>query len=279
MKTQVTSYGTVASPQSPASQPPWLTAVLEDLERVGFSVLQAAIAEDTLGRMRVALDRLLSEQSRRFGGETALSAIGESGQIRAVCNEDPLFWELVTHTAVVAIVERLLGSAAIVMQQNGVVMPGGAKRHEQQRWHRDLPYQTWVSSTPLALGVLCALDPFTAESGATTFLPGSHRFALFPSDRFIQQWEHQVQAPAGSLIVFDAMVFHRGSINTGKQPRRAVNTLFGVPLLAQQVTIEPPDGASDLIVRRSGVIYRPAQSADDYRARRGQRLSKRGEHA
>ncbi|MGZ5179194.1 MAG: phytanoyl-CoA dioxygenase family protein [Ramlibacter sp.] len=267
------SYG-VMQPPGADKDPDWLVRALEDLERVGFTMLTDQIEGDLLAALRAALDRVLAAQTQRFGGVAALEGIGEAGQARALCNEDPLFWELATLPRVDAVIERLLGPAAIVMQQNGVVMPTGAQGHQQQRWHRDLPYQSWVSSAPIAIGALCALDAFSAQSGGTTFLPASHRFGAFPSEEFIRRWEHGIEAPAGSIILFDAMTFHRGGINRGDAPRRAINTLFGVPLLAQQVTLTAPADASELIRRRCGVAYRPAGSADEYRAGRLARTRK-----
>ena len=269
----IQSYG-VTDAVPAGHDPDWLVAALEDLERVGFTLLADQVQGAQLADLRAALDRLLAAQTQRFGGAPALENIGEAGQARALCNEDPLFWELATLPRVNAVIERLLGPAAIVMQQNGVVMPARAQGHQQQRWHRDLPYQSWVNSAPIAIGALCALDAFSAQSGGTAFLPASHRFGAFPSEEFIRRWEHGIEAPAGSVVLFDAMTFHRGGVNLGDAPRRAINTLFGVPLLAQQVALAAPPNASDLILRRCGALYQPADSADDYRARRLARTRK-----
>lgn len=268
------SYGVVRPEMSEEHAPEWLSDALESLDRMGFAVLADQVRPPLLDELRACLDKLLVAQATRFGGEHALEAIGETGQVRAPCNEEPLFWELATLPAVDRVIERLLGPAAVVLQQNGVVMPPIGRGHQQQRWHRDLPYQRWVSTAPLAIGCLCALDAFSAETGGTAFLPASHRFPEFPSDAFIERWHHVIVAPAGSVVLFDAMTFHRGSLNRSDAPRRAVNTLFGVPLLAQQVTLTPPETASELVKRRSGLAYRPADSADDYRARRVQRVKR-----
>jgi ectoine hydroxylase-related dioxygenase (phytanoyl-CoA dioxygenase family) len=79
-------------------------------------------------------------------------------------------------------------------------------------------------------------------------------------------------AAAGSLIVFDAMVFHRGGVNRGAGPRRAVNTVFGVPLLAQQVAFTAKPGMDARLRRRLGLDYQPAASADAWREMRAARL-------
>ena len=164
------------------------------------------------------------------------------------------------------------GPAALVMQQNGIVMPPASGEHHQQSWHRDLPYQEWTGSKPIALGSLSVLDDFSAESGGTRFLPGSHRYDRFPSADYIARWAFQPEVAAGSVVVFDAMVFHAGGVNRGARPRRAVNTLFGIPLLAQQVAFSAHQEMDAKLRRRLGLDYQPASSADAWRAARYKRL-------
>lgn len=246
---------------------------LEEIARLGFTVLDRVLAPPLVARMGAALMRILAAQTARFG-VARTRAIGDANTARALLDEDDCFLELLCLPPLEAIVSALLGPAALVTQQNGIVMPGDGAAHNQQAWHRDLPYQSWVASRPLALGALLALDPFTEQSGATLFLPGSHRHETFPSDAFAARWQCPVLATAGSVIVFDAMVFHRGGVNRGTGPRRAVNTVFGVPLLAQQVAFADRPGIDPHVRRRLGLDYRAASSADAWRAARAARLER-----
>ncbi len=264
------SYGITEAPATPAD--PALALALEELARNGFTALEQAIAPPVVAEMRGALDRLLAAQTARFGGPERLGRINDAGQARALLEEEPVFLELLRQPRLDAVVEALLGAAALVMQQNGIVMPPEAAEHHQQSWHRDLPYQMWVASKPIALGALCALDDFTVESGATFFLPGSHLHAQFPSTAYAERWAMRALAPAGSIVVFDAMCFHRGGRNLGQRPRRAVNTLFGVPLLAQQVAFTAKPGMDAKLRRRLGLDYQPQPSADAWREARWQRV-------
>lgn len=263
------SYGA-----APAAAPATATDLaLEELTRNGFTVLRDALPPDTVAAMRVALDRILADQTARFGGAEKLARIDDAGQARALLQEDDVFLTLLDLPPLDAIVEAVLGPAALVMQQNGIVMPPGAAEHHQQSWHRDLPYQFWVGTRPIALGALTVLDDFTETSGATRFLPGSHRHEHMPSEAFIAGWGYEARAKAGSIVVFDAMCFHAGGVNRGSAPRRAVNTLFGVPLLAQQIAFTARPGMGAKLRRRLGLDYQPAESADAWRARRLARLT------
>lgn len=266
------SYGIAAQP--PAAADPALALALEELSRNGFTVLPDALPPATVAAMQDALDRVLADQTARFGGEAALAAIGDAGQARALLEEDDIFLDILRAPTLSAVVEAVLGPAALVMQQNGIVMPPDAAEHHQQSWHRDLPYQAWVSTRAIALGALAVLDDFDATSGSTLFLPGSHLHATFPSPAYADRWALPAHAPSGAIVVFDAMCFHRGGVNRGSRPRRAINTLHGIPLLAQQVAFRDRPGLEPALRRRLGLDYQPAASADEWRARRAIRLGK-----
>ncbi len=262
------AYGiTTAAPAAANGAP------LEELSRNGFTVLDAALPPDTVATMRDALDRLVAAQAERVGGTARLAAMGEAGQARALLEEEPVFLDILRVAPLEAVVTATLGPAAHVMQQNGIVMPPEGAEHHQQSWHRDLPYQSWVATKPLALGALTVLDDFTAESGATLFLPGSQMHADFPTEAFARRWAVPAYASAGSIVIFDAMCFHRGGVNRGRAPRRAVNTLYGVPLLAQQVAFTDKPGLDANTRRRLGLDYQPAPSTDSWRERRAARLN------
>jgi ectoine hydroxylase-related dioxygenase (phytanoyl-CoA dioxygenase family) len=268
VNTTIRTYGVTASD---SMRHPGLA--LEELSRIGYTMLQEIVPPALVVEMKTALDRILAEQTARFGA-ARMQAIGDANIARALLEEDPVFLEMLRLPALDGIVETLLSSAAHVTQQNGIVLPGDGAIHVQQSWHRDLPYQSWVATKPLSLGALLALDDFTAQSGATLFLPGSHRDAAFPSEDFVARWAIPVFAPAGSVIVFDSMVFHRGGVNLGRLPRRAVNTIFAVPILAQQVAFTAKPGMDAKLQRRLGLDYQPAASADEWRQQRAARRSK-----
>jgi ectoine hydroxylase-related dioxygenase (phytanoyl-CoA dioxygenase family) len=263
------TYGVTAAAQMAGG----LGLALEELSRIGYTVLQDIVPPVLVLAMKIALDRILSDQTMRSGA-AEMRAIGDTNIARALLEEDPVFLEILRLPALDSIVETLLSPAALVTQQNGIVMPGDRASHAQQSWHRDLPYQSWVATKPLSLSALLALDEFTAQSGATMFLPGSHLNAAFPSEDFIASWATPVFASAGSIILFDSMVFHRGGVNLGTLPRRAVNTIFAVPILAQQVAFTPKAEMDAKLRCRLGLDYQPASSADAWRERRSARRAK-----
>ena len=162
------------------------------------------------------------------------------------------------------------------MQQNGVLNPT-ASEHAQAAYHRDLPYQHFVSSRPLGLSALFCIDRFNRETGATIVLPGTHRVEAFPSDAVAREIQTVVDADAGSFILFDSMLFHKAGPNVSASPRRALNQVYTVPIISQQISLpealngryaEDPELAQLL-----GYVTRPAPSALAWRERRLARQS------
>jgi ectoine hydroxylase-related dioxygenase (phytanoyl-CoA dioxygenase family) len=143
---------------------------------------------------------------------------------------------MATNPVLLGVAERILGSNFVLLMQNGVINPPSTK-HYQTNWHRDLNYQHWVCSRPLALSALFCLDRFSRETGGTHILMGTHLKEEFPSEEFVRRYEEVVEARPGSIILFDSMLFHRAGHNSSTIVRRAVNHVIGVPILGQQISI------------------------------------------
>jgi ectoine hydroxylase-related dioxygenase (phytanoyl-CoA dioxygenase family) len=74
---------------------------------------------------------------------------------------------------------------------------------------------------------MVALDPFTADNGATTLIPGSH---LWPDSRLPSRSE-MIPAimPAGSMVYFLNTLWHSGGANKTSQPRRSLTVQYCQP--------------------------------------------------
>ncbi|MFX5510311.1 hypothetical protein ABTD49_20870, partial [Acinetobacter baumannii] len=68
-----------------------------------------------------------------------------------------VFRRLATNPVLMEVLQKLIVGKFILNQQNGVINPPGAT-YNQGAWHRDLPYQHYVSSTPLAVNALFCVD-------------------------------------------------------------------------------------------------------------------------
>ena len=210
----------------------------EHVERIalaGFTVIESHLTPQEVAALVPHVDRLLRRQAEEAGGVERLVEIGEDETARCCLAYDEEFLPLVRDPAVGEVCRLLLGDYFILMQQNAIVN-APAQSHTQRAYHRDLPYQHFVSSRPLAVSALFCVDPFSSTNGATVVLPGSHKLEHFPSESVVRDLETVVEATAGSFIVFDSMIFHRAGVNVSAAPRRAVNHVFTRPFIAQQIS-------------------------------------------
>ena len=210
--------------------------LVEEIRRVGYTVIESGFSADELQLIREKIDLVYERQLAEIGGESHLHRINDGNLARCLVGYDDYFLRLAAHPRLVAICTKLLGEHYILMSQNAIInRPTG--EHYQVTWHRDLNYQHFVSSRPLAVSALYCIDDFNAETGATFLLPASHKAEKFPSEEYVRRHERQMVAPAGSVLVFDAMVYHRTGHNRSGRVRRAVNHIFSLPLIKQQISL------------------------------------------
>jgi ectoine hydroxylase-related dioxygenase (phytanoyl-CoA dioxygenase family) len=214
----------------------------EHIQLVGYAVVDGGYSGPEQAEIAAAFDRARDRQAAAHGGVAALTAIDEHNTIRLPLALDPAFLALAQNKAVLGLAGRLFGGghaqgSFMLNQQNGISNPGHSGTYNQGAFHRDLPYQHFVSSRPLAINALYCIEPFTAENGATLVVPGSHKQEAFPSDHTVRALSRQVEAPPGHFLVLDAMLYHSGGVNRTAAVRRAVNHVYTLPFIRQQIEI------------------------------------------
>ncbi len=212
-----------------------LSKSIEEISIQGYTILQGVLSETELVNAREKLDQQNRNQEEEFGREQ-LEKISELNMVRCPLAQDKFFLDISLNKRVMEIVKKMVGEYVILHLQNGIInMP--KKEHHQSSWHRDLPYQDFIISKPLALSALFCIDEFSLATGATFVLPSSHKLDLIPSDEFISKNETPALAPAGSVILFDSMLYHRAGYNSSDKIRRGINNIYVVPILKQQIDL------------------------------------------
>jgi ectoine hydroxylase-related dioxygenase (phytanoyl-CoA dioxygenase family) len=211
---------------------------VEEIKLVGYTVVPGALDAAGLDAIRTSVDRIYQIQAAEIGGEARLEKINDAHTARALLAYDEIFLGVATNPKVLAIVERLLGGYYTLMLQNGVLnMPGVGDEQNAGSWHRDLNYQHFVSTRPLSVSALFCVDDFREETGGTHVLPASHKTEALPSDEFILAHERVIEAHAGSALVFDSMLFHCSGHNRSGRVRRALNHMYTLPFIKQQISL------------------------------------------
>ena len=214
-----------------------VSRAIETLRLLGYAVLDGGYSAAELDAISAAFDAAHESGMAQHGGAERLREIDEHRTIRAMLTLDPAFLDLARNPREMTVCEALIGGYVVLNQQNGIINPPNRQAYNQAAWHRDLPYQHFVSSRPLALNALFCLDTFTPDNGSTLILPATHKQEAFPSEATIRDHASMVTPPRGSFIILDAMLFHSGGVNGTSTPRRAVNHVYTIPLLRQQIDL------------------------------------------
>jgi len=207
-----------------------------ELKINGYTTIESELSENEIQELKVNLDKFYDKQADAVGGHDQLVKWGDATILRGALTYDESFLNAATNTSLLSLATRYLGSEFVLTMQNGLINKPG-HGNEQGKFHRDLNYQHWTSSSPLALNALLCLDDFTVENGATWVTPGTHNLAEFPSKNFLDKYSCQVTAKAGTYLVLDGMLFHKAGANKSPHERRALNHVIGLPFMGQVIDL------------------------------------------
>ena len=249
---------------------------LEEFQNMGYTILENVLSPEETLLLKNELDRVYSVQEQDFGKDN-LRAINEEFLARALLVYSEPFLELARKPEIMEYISEILGNYFVLHLQNGIInMP--KEEHHQSSWHRDLPYQNWVSSESIGCNVFYCIDPFTEENGATIILPFSHKIPYLPSEVYLEKHGIQIKAPAGSAVLFDSMLFHKAGYNRSDQIRRGVNILYARAIIGQQIdlpaALEGRCSDDPFLNMLLGYGNRPAQNVGSFRALRKDKSKK-----
>lgn len=247
--------------------------VTEQVRRLGYAILGSGY---TPGQLKDISDAFNAVRERyvRTWGEGRLRGPNEFHTIRALLTHGAAtFMQLAMNSNLMAVLHKLIVGKFILNQQNGVINPPG-ETYSQGAWHRDFPYQHYVSSSPLAVNALFYVDDFTLENGSTFVLPASHKAIAFPSENYLRKNAVQVEAKAGQYILLDCMLFHSGGFNRTGKERRAINHVYNIPYFKQQINLLESLGSEDLSAEELDLLgfnYQEPASIEQYLASRAKK--------
>jgi hypothetical protein len=263
---QVLSYGVLET----RSLNDDLDGHVEEIDYLGYTVIDSGLKSGELDAIRESID---SNYERQLAETAQTSMKSDADILRCPLVYDDIFVRVATIEPLMEICRRSLGPNFVLLQQNAIINRPTTKEF-QSRWHRDLTYQHFVISKKLALNALLCVDDFTLETGGTVVLPGTHVIETFPSARFVNKHEISVSAKRGSILILDAMLFHRSGFNVSGRNRRGVNHLIGRPLLVQQIDVprllEGRHSDDAFLSRYLGYQWNPAPSVAAWRMARAQ---------
>ncbi len=197
----------------------------ERLDRDGFLPLINHMSDELLQSFRTRTDELLELEGPTAGHETpqgpgvaALTDLLNKGEIFDKCFSD---------STVLAAAVQVLGNNFRVNSLNyRASLPGLG----HQGLHADWRGAVADGDFHIMNSMWC-LDDFTEHNGSTRAVPGSHKWERTPADDLGDpKLDHPDQvlltAPAGSVIIFNAHLWHGGTLNTTDQRRRGMTMSY-----------------------------------------------------
>jgi ectoine hydroxylase-related dioxygenase (phytanoyl-CoA dioxygenase family) len=229
---------------------------LARLDRDGFVILERLLSASEIDAIVRALAPY--EAGRPMGRNDFEG--GRSQRVYSLAGKGAVFHALAEHPRVLAILDaRLLHGFLLSTFQSIRLHPG----ETAQAFHSDDAfYLVPRPRATLGISAIWAIEDFTEDNGATELIPGSHQWGSeHPDDR-----PHEVKKavmPAGSVVLFDAALWHRGGANASTGTRLALSPQYCQPWLRpqeSQLLIVPPErakGCSPRILSMLGYSIHP----------------------
>lgn len=102
-----------------------------------------------------------------------------------------------------------------------------------QNVHRDI--RSFTGDFKVMIQLMVPLDDFTVDNGATYFLSGSHKVEEKPGEEHFYNNADRAIAKKGSIIAFDANLWHAAGKNYTDLPRRTLTMAFTRPFFKPQL--------------------------------------------
>jgi ectoine hydroxylase-related dioxygenase (phytanoyl-CoA dioxygenase family) len=192
-----------------------------DLRVHGICAVTGVLTGDALDAVRTHLyDAAAQDRARgreqRFGLDYAHDTTNQ--RVWNVLSRHPVFADLAEHPTALRLLRSVLGWPMLLGNLSAnITGPGGG----EMVLHADQIFvpTPWPAEPQGANAAWC-VDDFTADNGATCFVPGSHLWHRPPAlDE--QVTAVPMEAPAGSLVVFESRLWHRAGRNGTSDQRRA----------------------------------------------------------
>jgi ectoine hydroxylase-related dioxygenase (phytanoyl-CoA dioxygenase family) len=223
-------------------------AIAEAVRTKGYAVVEDAFDSDEIARMQADADRILelivnsSIANERSSGRLDLVDDGERQMVRKIQPIDDLslaFTELSRDERLTEPMRAVMDDEPRLMEEKlnyKQPLPDRIPALEGQRpttsfpVHSDWAYYRNQDYPRTTTSAAIAIDDLSAENGTIRFWPGTNDEFVehertdngleVPPDRVDESEADVIEADAGSLIVFDSMVWHDSSPNDTDEPRR-----------------------------------------------------------
>jgi ectoine hydroxylase-related dioxygenase (phytanoyl-CoA dioxygenase family) len=207
-----------------------------DIATHGVAIVPDVLRGDRLKAVRDALYRAAANdrargREQKFGLDYGHDETNQ--RVWNVLSRDPVFEDLVTHPQGLELVKSILGWPCLLGNISAnITGPGGG----EMVLHADQIFvPTPWPAEPQGCNIAWCVDDFTEANGATRMLPGSHLWHRPPRADEAGIDTVPLEAPAGSMVVFESRIWHKtGHNSTADQTRAGIFSWYTKPIYRQQ---------------------------------------------
>ena len=234
-------------------------AIAED----GCLVVRDVLSPAFVDRARRELMTAIERDSRKYGDR----ATRDYAMVMLCALHGGPFVELFDNERLMNPFNAVLGEECIVYAYTSSSMPPNGRNYSV-RVHTDCP--RIIPGYVTNMGATILLDDFTEENGATWYLPRSQWQAEMPSEEEFYRQAKRLIAPAGSVLFFNARIWHAGGDNRTERWRHALTINMCRPYMKQRIDIPRAmkdmdlSGVSDSARQKLGFFSQPPSSLDEY---------------
>ena len=203
------------------------------LDRNGYLNLGQLLSAAQVKRVNDKIHELMNTEGDKAGSELLDSPYirhpKEAGADRLadLVNKGEVFDIFYTHPRVLAAIAQVLGPSIKLSSLNyRAAKPGMGLQKLHVDWHEAVaPGQYTVCNS------IWLLDDFSKKNGATRIVPGTHHSGVLPQNVLSDPEaphpdEVIIEAPAGSVFIFNSHAWHGGTTNHTDKSRRSIHSYF-----------------------------------------------------
>jgi ectoine hydroxylase-related dioxygenase (phytanoyl-CoA dioxygenase family) len=156
-------------------------------------------------------------------GKPSLNNLAAEKVLFNLHNKRLEYYELMCHPLITSVMDIILKEGSYLNNEPYYLYNNSARnpmKGSEQQLHIDsrFPGTKYV----FVANVLWMIEDFTEESGATRIVPDSHKSGLYAEDGKKYENEILVIAPKGSVLIFDASLWHGSSYKHNEDSRWAL---------------------------------------------------------
>jgi ectoine hydroxylase-related dioxygenase (phytanoyl-CoA dioxygenase family) len=195
----------------------------------GYIVVEEVIPGDFVEALTQKIDELMVDLEIPYGTNSFLGR--QTRRIFNLLARDEIFRSVPTFVRTLPVVEEVVDRQCLLSSLTAIEMGPGQAR---QPIHADDGSHGYPRpSPPMGMVAMWALSDFTRANGGTHIVPGSHRFGRRPA-RGDKHESLQVEMPAGSVLFYNASLWHGGGANDTTQRRLAIVVNYCAGFLRQE---------------------------------------------